>query len=148
MNQSNILRKIKLFKNTLNMPQTLKVHINEHRAPTDDSIRLYEEYRDKAIKSIIDINTESLSIDKIQWIIRDAPEIYGIYIDLVFFVDGKKCEETIKICKMDMRGDIEKQCEIITHHVYDCVIASVSREITYKLFDSMGAKISNAIIRK
>jgi hypothetical protein len=137
-----------LFKNTINMPQTLKVKIDEHKAPTDDSIRLYEEYREKAIKSIIDINTESLSVDKIQWIIRDAPEIYGIYIDLVFFVDEKKCEETIKISKRDMHGNAEKQCEIITNYVYDCVVASVSREITYKLFNSMGTKISNAIIRK
>jgi hypothetical protein len=130
------------------MPQTLKAQVYEHRAPTDDSIRLYEEYREKAIKSIIDINTEHLSVDKIQWIIRDAPEIYGIYIDLVFFIDGRKCKETIKISKTEIYGDIEKQCEIITNHIYNCVIASVSKEITFRLFKSIGAKISNAIIKK
>lgn len=130
------------------MPQTLKVHIDEHRAPTDDSIRLYEECREKAIKSIIDFNTESLSIDKIQWIIRDAPEIYGIYIDLVFFVNGRKCQESIKLSKIDIHGNIEKQHETITERIFDCVVASVSRKMTYQLFDTMGDKIINAIIRK
>lgn len=123
-----------MFNRTIiNTPSTQQVRVEEHRAPTDDSIRLFSEYREKAIKSVLDAGTESMSIDQVQWVVMEAPEVYGVRLYLTFFVDGKKCTEEITVQKRDLFGSLESKFEAIENRIRDHVVRAVSRELHKQL---------------
>lgn len=127
---------------TFNSPKSVDVTITENKAPTDDSIRLYGELRDKAIASIINIGDSNFSVDKITWVVMDAPEIDGIILYLTFFVNEKECKETMYITTRDLYGvNKENRCELIVNKVRILVRRRVSEEITALLFRSMAARI-------
>ena len=134
-------------KTIVNTPHTLQVRVDEHRAPTDDSIRLFSEYRDKAIQSVLDVGRESMSIDQVQWTVVEAPEIRGVTLYLTFFVDGRRCEETITLHHGEFGGSPESQCDAIKSRVQDRVIAAVSRELCKQLFVTMGGKVVASVVR-
>ena len=135
-----------MFNTTINNPHTLQVRIDERRAPTDDSIRLYGEYRDKAIESILGVGKETMSIDQIQWTLVKMPEIRGIRLYLNFFIDGTSCEEEITMHQYDFLGSVQDKCRAIQDRIHERVIAAISREVEKRLFKSMAGDIAVAIV--
>jgi hypothetical protein len=113
----------------VNFPHTLNVRVDEHRAPTDDSVRIFGEYREKAIQSILDAGRDSLTVDQIEWVVEDAPEIIGIRIHLTFFVDGRKCRESFPIMSRELFGSDEMKLDFISGKIRKHVTEAVSMEI-------------------
>lgn len=140
-----------MFNTTVNhyLPRELQVRIDERRAPTDDSIRLYGEMRDKAVSSVLSVGAETFGIDKIRWAISDAPEINGIRLDLNFNVDGRECHEQIYYSAWDVTpaSDKQKQADEIIEKIEKRVVAAVSREITKQLFKRMAGQIGQALLK-
>jgi hypothetical protein len=64
--------------------KVIEVNINEYRAPTDDSIAICNEIREKTIQSIIDNGADQFDVNEIYWVVFDSPETRGMRLSLSF----------------------------------------------------------------
>lgn len=83
----------------------------EKRAPTDDSIRIYAEIKEKAYKSILDtikINDNTFNMSAILCESFDSP---GMVCKYHFTLNGKEIVGEIQVKDMDFRfkGDLQKK---------------------------------------
>lgn len=111
-------------------PHTHKVEVTENRAPTDDSIRLYGEFRDKAIKSILAAGSEDLSIGGLRWtLIEDVPQrCHRLHLE--FFVDGRRCECNVAIAdRMSKVGSVERLSQKIQKSIADAIASEIRSQI-------------------
>jgi hypothetical protein len=99
-------------------------NLNEHRAPTDDSIRILNEMQDKAVKNIVD----NILIDdndlKGSVIIYRDPLMMGFKIFVRFRLNGKpyKFEERINTYDSNLFNAKEKLAECMTKAIYKNLI--------------------------
>lgn len=106
------------------IPYVKEVNVNENRAPTDESIRIYDEIKEKAFKSIIDtieINDNSFNIKAT--IARD-PYTYEIVCRYLFILNGREIEGTIR--EREYR-DTDK------HKMLKKILDEASRHLAYEL---------------
>jgi hypothetical protein len=75
-------------KHTYTSPS--KIDISEHRAPTDDSIRLFGEMRDKAIDSVVASGRIAGVACLARWVMLDDPAWNGWTIKFVVEVNGEE----------------------------------------------------------
>ena len=104
----------------------------EKRAPTDDSIRLYGEFREKAYSSILDtleVNNNNLSVKAI------------IYSDL--FEDVKVLKYKVIINSVEIKGEIKlRENEYKDKYsLYNEIIKESSRFIANEIIKSTGSNI-------
>lgn len=126
-------------------PREVNVRVKEERAPTDDSIRLYGEMRDKVIADILAAGRESVGVGDFQWVAIRMPEIMGLRIAFSLVVNGELCSEEIDIDGMTvaMAGrSPELQCRKIEEIVLAKVHELVSRKILASMFTHMAGEIS------
>lgn len=71
--------------------QKVYAETHEHRAPTDDSIRIYGEMREKVIESILATGSGPLE-STIQWAVFSRPEIDGWEIRGRFCLNGQEIQ--------------------------------------------------------
>lgn len=100
----------------------------EKRAPTDDSIRIYEEVKEKAFKSIIDtieINDNSFNV---KGIVYDDDHSMARICKFVFTINGHEISGEVK---ENMRLDYNKDAFVRK------VIDESSRQLSIKLVEQI-----------
>lgn len=92
------------------------VSITEHRAPTDESIRLAEEYKEKAIKSIISNEYVKNNTFEYRVLVYEGP-YFDVGVTIVALLNGKRYEVSEDISRLVKRHLIKK--ETIRGSIYD-----------------------------
>lgn len=88
------------------------VNVTEHRAPTDESIRLAEEYREKALQSII--HNEYVRNNNLEFRVMIADRMpsdgcYGLDCYIVAIINNKRYEIRKDITHMLERKIVKRQ---------------------------------------
>lgn len=80
------------------VPYEKNVTVHEHRAPTDESLKLVEEIREKVQKEIIEaIPIQSSTLNGCVLYKWSSPDFYGLEILAVFKLNDKEYEVRLKI---------------------------------------------------
>lgn len=133
------------------------ITIQENKAPTDESIKLYQECLDKALKNII--SNEHVNNNTLDYRVMIVPDIYlNLKMIIILLVNGKRYvqEEDIskyvtrKIVKKEtLEGDIYElnydynQLKCIKYKMLGLLLLKCMNEISSENF----AEISNFIQR-
>jgi len=81
-----------------NCPSKLEVKVNEFKAPTDDSIRLYKEIEQKVWNSITDrVTFECSNTFKGELLIYDKMQMFSYSCRLIAELNGRKISTTFHI---------------------------------------------------
>lgn len=99
---------------------TKNVNIQEFRAPTDDSIRLYEETKEKAYASILASIKEDGNIVKYNAIVYRDLYSYKLVVAYRLLFNGKTIENKYEIDTFDADTKIklrEKVFEVVSRHL-------------------------------
>lgn len=110
------------------VPYEKNIVVTEKKAPTDESIRLYEEIKEKAYKSILDsftINENNISFSVIAY--RDKLCMEDV-IQYKFILNGK---EFVGKDKVGVYGLLSKE------DVFRNIYASISQEIAEMLMTDL-----------
>jgi hypothetical protein len=102
----------------ITFPNTIKVH--EHKAPTDESIRIMEDMHDKAIKNIIAkikvednlVNGECFLVDQ-PWNIKDVKLIFK------FKINGKEFTLEREIARYELSLNDNIDIQAVTFRLTD-----------------------------
>ena len=81
-----------MFDKRINLQFPSEINIKENRAPTDDSIRLYDEYQQKAFKSIIDSFQCRFNELHCTVVRSRAMDAFGEYFIVKFNLNGSEFE--------------------------------------------------------
>ena len=103
--------------------------VHEHRAPTDESIKIYKEMVDKAEKSILDVFVISDNILNGSIAVLRNAETMGIDVIYRFILNGNRLEGSIKT---EYREMIRSREEVIR-----VVYEKLSKKIAAHLFDTL-----------
>jgi len=103
-------------------PYAKTVTVHEHRAPTDDSIRLYQEIEDKAYQNLlhrIQVNDNALNFGAIVHVPRTTTNQEIAYI---FTLNGREITGKITIkhheaLTLDRQGIVRKIVEDASRHI-------------------------------
>jgi len=109
-------------------PYAKTVTVTEHKAPTDESIRLYEEIKTKAYKSIVDtIDLKDNNIECSAVLFRDF-SCFEIYLQYKLNLNGRVHEGSIPIKCFEnysatdklavVRALIQRVSEHLTEHIF------------------------------
>ena len=94
-------------------PDTIKVH--EHKAPTDESIRLMEDAHDKAIKNIIaKVKVEDNLVNGECFCVEQPWNIYGVKLYFKFKINGKEFTIERELPRSEMGLGEEKEINELT----------------------------------
>ena len=130
-----------------NLPREINTTITEHRAPTDESIRLFHEMREKAIASVVDAGREQGG-DILRWALMDRQETRSKELHLVVTVNGKESRSTAVFddCTMSHhRGSDLVQA--VNDRVGDAIKAVVIEAISKGLFKEANHQITRALLQ-
>lgn len=118
-----------------NYPQ----HIHEHRAPTDESIRLAEEMREKALERILsETRLESNELNAVWWHITDHMT-RSHELRCKFDLNGTKHEFSVELCMDELAfGSNER----LMQKLRAAIILEVGKVISMDLFRS------NSVLRE
>jgi len=85
------------------IPYVKRVEVTEHRAPTDDSIRLYKEMEEKAVNNIIgkEIFKDNELNGVVLYVEYGAP-INDIVAHIKFSLNGKQYHEKVEVERCSM----------------------------------------------
>lgn len=125
----------------------VKQTTHEHRAPTDDSIRLYDEIRQKAVDSIVARGRAPLAAD-VTWAVIDCPMIGGFEIVGVFTLNKQEHQLCVPVRDVRYRqvsGEINLR--LLQGEVYKALVDQIAKVMTedmfrrhlYQLAESVGA---------
>jgi hypothetical protein len=122
-------------KRTEHIPYAKSVTVTEHKAPTDASIKLYEEIKDRAYKSIIDsikINNNDISFSAISY--RDAAS-FMTKARYKIIINGKENTGEINLDQglIDMKGNeylVKEIIENVSKHITAIIGEAVFKSIT------------------
>lgn len=123
-----------------------EVNINEYRAPTDASIAICNEIREKTIKSIIDNGANQFDVNEIYWVVFDSPDNRGIKLGLSFYVDGSKVQKTLDIPYIKLH-DYNKQESVDKFQsiVREFIVGVVSQKIEKNLIKMNVGKLATIL---
>lgn len=113
------------------VPYTKEVNVHEHRAPTDDSVRLMNEMTDKATKNIVDrliIDSNELKAVGISMVSSRIIHAGGTQLLITFKLNGKKYY-------------VEK--ELIRDELTD-----INKTFIHLIFNKISEIIAEALIRE
>jgi len=96
----------------------------EKRAPTDDSIRLYEEIKTKAYKSILDTIKINDNTFNVKAIIFDEPLSYKRICKFAFTINGFEITDSI---------DIDIAMEYNKEEVINLIIDKCSKKLSVEM---------------
>lgn len=83
-------------------PDEMNVSISEKRAPTDDSIRLFMEMREKTIGSILASGMIPGEACLLRWVVVHLPEWHGFVVKFVVSVNEKEHEGSFSMRRSDL----------------------------------------------
>lgn len=76
-------------RTSINYPDT--VHVHEHKAPTDESIRLMEEFHEKAVKNIIaKVKVEDNLVNGECFLVEQPCNLKDVKLYFKFKINGKE----------------------------------------------------------
>lgn len=111
--------------------------VNIHNAPTDESIRLYDEMREKAEKSIIDSFSINTTLFSCHVVVAENPEFYDAFtIWFKLKLNDETITDSFKIERYRYEEDTVKE-----------VVSKISNIITSKLLGSISSESLNIIFR-
>jgi len=120
-----------------------EVNITEKRAPTDDSVRIAEEFREKALSSILASGRDPMGANLFRWFSIARSEWGGIDFMYCVEVDGREHSGVVKIDRYDIHsGSPEQSCDLIAGKIADSVRATVSEAIHRELFRAAACEIA------
>jgi len=125
------------------------VVVKEYKAPTDDSIRIYNELKEKAIESILDHGSESLSCDSLSWTIFKSPEIQGFRINFSLLINGRNCKGNIDIRTKDILyryRDVKDVCDEIKTIIHREIVNFISSIISQDLMKEIAGRVSYCVL--
>lgn len=123
-----------MFNKTFVFPQTRTEHVPyeksvvEHRAPTDDSIRIWEEMKERAYKSIIDsieLRDNALNLNAIMYKEAFSHEKVCKYR---FSLNGHEITGEVRSSILDLKNKMELYLKIVddaARHIAVEIVKSV-----------------------
>lgn len=128
---------------------TVKARIDEHRAPTDDSIRLYGEMREKVIDSVLFAGRESFRADNILWTLFDQPELNGVRLELRFDVNGQRHASTVYIGRheVDHIREPRERVEAIAKMIRERIRNVIEEALVDDLFRHMTVSVAERLLK-
>jgi hypothetical protein len=144
-----------MFNTNLSMygPRSLDVKVEktsyEYRAPTDDSIRILDEMRDKVIKGILDCGSVELNVKLFRWAVHPSREHIGFDIDFALTINGGPVEGRATIGRMTLsRLKGQELCSHIREQLYEAIKKAISyallddilREAQWKIYEAIEGK--------
>lgn len=126
--------------------EKIEVNINEYRAPTDASIAICNEIREKTIQSIIDNGANQFDVNEIYWVVFDSPENRGMKLSLSFYVDGSKVQEILDIPYIKLRAcNNQESFKKLQSIVREFIVGIVSQKIEKNLVQMNVGKLANIL---
>lgn len=126
--------------------EKIEVNINENRAPTDASIAICNEIREKTIQSIIDNGANQFDVNEIYWVVFDSPENRGMKLSLSFYVDGSKVQEILDIPYIKLRScNNQESFKKLQSIVREFIVGIVSQKIEKNLVQMNVGKLANIL---
>lgn len=113
-------------------PQYVSVNTQEHRAPTDESVRLLAEMQKAALESIIargHLQSNELNVD---WVVHQDNWSRECTAICRFDLNGKEVRLKVPIKESDLRIDPTR----VAHAVRDAVLKELATVIAYQLFEN------------
>jgi hypothetical protein len=130
----------------MNNKYDFNIKIDEHRAPTDASIAICNEIREKTIKSIIDSGADQFDVNEIYWVVFDSPETRGMRLSLSFYVDGSKVQEILDIPYIKLRAcNTQESLKKLQSIVGEFIVSIVSQKIEKNLIQMNAGKLANIL---
>lgn len=104
-----------------------EINVEEHRAPTDESVRLLREMEKEAESKLTSVNRIENSLVDAVWYVIEDPICFDIKIKVVFKLNGHQFEKTIVLDKTDFYFKSGAQ------KVVEAIADQISRMITIEL---------------
>lgn len=124
-----------------------EIHITENRAPTDESVRIAEEMREKVLKSILASGREKLGTQILRWAVLDMPEFEGAKLSFAIEIDQFEYKGEVLFDAAELRlGSASDACRLIEEKVENEVRNIVTRALTSSLFhNGAGRKLGRMV---
>jgi len=91
------------------------VHVHEHKAPTDESIRLMEDAHDKAIKNIIaKVKVENNLVNGECFLVEQPCNINDIKLYFKFKINGKEFTLERELSRREIGLDEQKEINMVS----------------------------------
>jgi hypothetical protein len=130
-------------------PTPQKIEINEYRAPTDQSISIYNELREKAINDIVDCGASQFGADEIYWVVFDNQAIQGITFELSMTINGRKIRDSLNIRRINILCRTEEYVlKEISSIISNFIIQVISKEVMTDLIRVNAGTIANLLSKK
>ena len=118
---------------TEHVPFEKSVTIHEHKAPTDESIKLYEELREKALRSCVNwgqINNNLL--EDVRYISYEETNGFSKRVKIVFKINGREEMMDVSLSTREMNDPsafgIRLYSEMITY-ITNLLLKGIGKEI-------------------
>jgi hypothetical protein len=103
-------------------PSRVNVTTTEHRAPTDDSVRLLTEMEEKVLKRILSRHTLQDNTFNAEWYIIQHNHIDDMELVCRFKLNGEEKKITLNLCRFDIRMQdpmvtVKKVCEAVQKEI-------------------------------
>jgi hypothetical protein len=103
-------------------PSRVNVTTAEHRAPTDDSVRLLTEMEEKVLKRILSRHTLQDNTFNAEWYIIQHNHIDDMELVCRFKLNGEEKKITLNLCRFDIRMQdpmvtVKKVCEAVQQEI-------------------------------
>lgn len=118
---------------------------HEHRAPTDDSVRLLNEMRQKLIDQIVSSGRAPFA-NEISWHVLDRPETFGVEIVGLFKLNGREHRFAIHLRSARLRSEAEPNT--VVDEIYESLTKQVAGALTEDLLRGHMGEIIQAISKK
>jgi hypothetical protein len=125
------------------------IEINVNKAPTDDSIRIYGEMREKAYADILASGKEAFGVSGTRWVATRRLDPWGIEISFAVEVNGREHEGHCFVGQMDLantQGPFEA-CDKIEKAMREAVTRLVVDKLLEDGFRNVGGEVSRALDR-
>jgi len=122
-----------------------EVTITEHRAPTDDSIRLYGEMKDKALNSILMSGFDRLDIDFKWAVVEDS---YKMCVTFYYSMEikGRKANGRVDVYRDQLSHGTSDKVSEIAQKAVKAVSETIAECMLYDLFKTQSSNISDALL--
>lgn len=121
---------------TVREPYEKSVTINQHRAPTDESVRLLKEFQEKAVKNLIDsVRINTMGIDVMVFVFNQEMISDEVELRVVFNINGHNYKLQEKIKRGDYRNEIRKNSGALSFNqsiiktIHEVLSKAIAREI-------------------
>ena len=110
-----------------NVPVTKNVNVTIGRAPTDESIRLYDEFKEKAYKSILEsfhVTDNTFNFDAI--VCRDCSS-FNEKLKFRFFLNNKEYQGEVEIDNYG-KNDIQKVYKKLSEKIAEYILLELHKK--------------------